>query len=245
MDYRIYKLSPKERTRCIALSLSLSVVIAYLFYDSWWGMLLFPAVLWLLHKSSMETGVQSVQDQLAKEFLDVLRTVSAALLAGLSMENAWREAGREIGVLYGEDSAMGRELAEINNSVRVGVPLERQLEDLAERSGNSDIASFAEVFAFAKRSGGNFVTIMECTANHIRARYDTEREIQVLVASKRMEQKIMNLMPMFILAYLKVSSVGFLDVLYRNPAGVIFMSGCLLVYGMALLLAEKILRIHM
>lgn len=204
-----------------------------------------PAVYVLFYRSGVASGLERRQKELAKEFLDVLRTVSASLLAGLSMENAWREAQKEIGILYGEHSIMGRELAEINHSVRVSIPLERLLEDLAERSGNADIASFAEVFAFAKRSGGDFIAIMEGTANHIRVRYETEREIQVLVASKRMEQKIMNGMPILILAYLKVTSVGFLDVLYRNPAGVLFMSGCLLAYAAALLTAEKILRIQM
>lgn len=245
MDYRIYRLTPAEHAKCAGMTVALSALLAYLFYDSFWGLLLLPVLYLVIRKSKVKTGLRRVQDELAKEFLDVLRTVSAALLAGLSMENAWREAGMEISMLYGEDSVMGRELTEINNSVRVGIPLEKQLEDLADRSGNSDIASFAEVFAFAKRSGGNFVTIMEGTADHIRARYDTEREIQVLVASKRMEQKIMNVMPIFILAYLKITSAGFLDILYGNPAGVLFMSACLLAYGMALMLADKILQIHM
>ena len=245
MNYQIYKLTPKEHLRCLGMAAGLSACIAYLFYDSGWGMLLFPVLYIILMKRYEAAGRERVQDQLAKQFLDVLRTVSASLLAGYSMENAWREAGKEIASLYGEDSLMGRELSEINHSVNLNIPLEKLLENLAERSGNPDIASFAEVFAFAKRSGGNFVTIMEGTANHIRARYDTEREIQVLVASKRLEQKIMNAMPMLILAYLKVTSVGFLDVLYRNPTGMLFMSGCLIAYGGALTFAEKILRIRM
>jgi tight adherence protein B len=105
--------------------------------------------------------------------------------------------------------------------------------------------SFSEVFAFAKRSGGNFVTIIEGTTEHMRAKYETEREIQVLVASRKMEQKIMNVIPMLILAYLKVTSMDFLDILYGNAAGAIFMTGCLLAYGGAILLAERILRIKM
>ena len=245
MDYRRYRLSGKELAKCIGMTAGVSAVIAYLFYDSVWGLLPAPFIYLILYRYFVEEGKKNVQDQLAREFLDVLRTVSAALLAGMSMENAWVLAGKEIGELYGGQSVMGRELAEINHSVKVSVPLEKRLEDLAERSGNADIVSFAEVFAFAKRSGGNFVAIMEGTANHIRARYDTEREIQVLVASKRMEQKVMNVMPIFILAYLKLTSDGFLDALYGNATGILFMSGCLLAYGAALLLAGKILRIRM
>ncbi len=245
MDYRSYRLTLKEHGKCLAGAVLLTAVIAYLFYDSAWGFLIFPAVYVLLRKRGIAQGTARVQAQIGKEFLDVLRTVSSALLAGLSMENAWREAAREIEGLYGESSIMGRELIRINGKVGMNIPLEQQLEELAMRSGNADIVSFAEVFAFAKRSGGNLVTIMEGTANHIRARFETEREIQVMVASKLLEQKIMNVVPLLILAYLKVTSIGFLDILYGNVAGVLFMSGCLLAYGGAILLSERMLRIEM
>lgn len=245
MDYRSYRLTFKEHGKCLAGAVLLTAVIAYLFYDSAWGLLIFPTVYVILRKRGSAQGKARVQAQIGKEFLDVLRTVSSALLAGLSMENAWREAAREIEGLYGESSIMGRELIRINGKVGMNIPLEQQLEELAMRSGNADVASFAEVFSFAKRSGGNLVTIMEGTANHIRARFETEREIQVLVASKQLEQKVMNVVPLLILAYLKVTSIGFLDILYRNVAGVLFMSGCLLAYGGAILLSERMLRIEM
>lgn len=245
MDYRSYQLSLREQGKSVGMAIALTAVIAYLFYDSPWGMILFPAVYLILRRRETAQGMARVQAQLGREFLDVLRTVSAALLAGMSIENAWREAGREIEGLYGEDSVLAKELAVINSKVGLNLPLEQQIEDLALRSGNADIASFAEVFAFARRSGGDFVTIMEGTAGHIRARFETEREIQVLVAAKKLEQKIMNVVPLFILAYLKLTSAGFLDILYRNVAGVLFMSGCLLAYAGAIILSERFLQIEM
>lgn len=244
-DYRSYRLTLREHAKCFAWAVGLTAVIAFLFYDSAWGVLILPVVYVILQKRARAEGLARVQARLGKEFLDVLRTVSSALLAGLSMENACREAERELAGLYGEDSLMGRELAFVNGRVGMNLPLEQQLAELAERSGNADIAGFAEVFAFAKRSGGNLVTIMEATAERIRARFETETEIQVMVASRRLEQKIMNIMPLLILAYLKTASKGFLDVLYRNVSGVLFMSGCLLAYGGALLLSERLLKIEM
>lgn len=244
MDYRRYRLSIKERGKCFGMAFLLSGTIAYLFYGSWLGLVLCPILYVVLKRRAVRGGIDQTQEQLAKEFLDVLRTISAALLAGYSMENAWKEAQKEIGALYGEDSFMYRELSEMNYSIALNMPIEQLLEEFAVRSGNADIAGFSEVFAFAKRSGGNFVTIIEGTAANMRARYDTEREIQVLVASRKMEQKVMNFVPMLILAYLKVTSMGFLDILYGNVAGVLFMTVCLAIYAGAILLAERILRIR-
>lgn len=244
MDYKKYSLSVQERMKCLGMALALGATIAFLFYNSWYATVLIPVIYVILRKRAVHAGIEKRQEELAKEFLDTLRTISASLLAGFSMENAWKEAEKEIGMLYGENSYMYLELEAMNHSVALNIPLEQLLEDFAMRTGNTDISSFSEVFAFAKRSGGNFVTIIEGTSEHMRARYDTEREIQVLVASRKMEQKVMNIVPIFILAYLKVTSGGFLDVLYGNIAGVLFMTGCLAAYGGVVILAEKILNIR-
>lgn len=147
--------------------------------------------------------------------------------------------------LYGDNAAMYQELVQINQSVRYNMPIERLLEDFAARSGNADISSFSEVFSFAKRSGGNFETIIKGTEGHMRMRYETEREIQVMVASRKLEQKVMNFIPILILAYLKLTSADMLDSMYGNPAGILFMTGCLVAYAGAIVLANCILAIHM
>ena len=159
--------------------------------------------------------------------MDTLRSISAALLAGFSIENAWKEAEKEILALYGKKSYMYQEVKEMNCSISLNQP------------------SFSEVFSFAKRSGGNFVTIIDATSRHMRVRHETEREIQVQIASRKMEQKVMNVIPLFILLYLKVTSMDFLNVLYGNVAGALFMTVCLAAYGGAIVLAEKIMTIHM
>ena len=136
---------------------------------------------------------------------------------------------------------------EFMDTLRISLnqPLEALFADFSARSGNMDIAGFSEVFSFAKRSGGNFVTIIDATSRHMRVRHETEREIQVQIASRKMEQKVMNVIPLFILLYLKVTSMDFLNVLYGNVAGALFMTACLAAYGGAIVLAEKIMTIHM
>ena len=73
---------------------------------------------------------------------------------------------------------------------------------------------------------------------------ETEEEIQILAASKKLEQKIMNVIPVLILAYLKITSGDYLSTLYGNLFGVLFMTGCLAAYGAALVLSDRILDIR-
>lgn len=122
--------------------------------------------------------------------------------------------------------------------------LEVELQAFAVRSGCEDIQDFAEVFIFAKRSGGNFPGIIRRTVEKISEKVEVEQEIETLIAGKMMELKIMNLVPVFILCYLNVTSPTYLQALYGNLFGRCFMTAGLIVYVAAVELGRKIMNIE-
>ena len=65
-----------------------------------------------------------------------------------------------------------------------------------------------------------------------------------MTAAKQFEQKIMNLIPFFLVLYGDVSSPGFFDMMYQTGAGRGIMTGCLVLYAAAYALAGRILRIE-
>ena len=124
------------------------------------------------------------------------------------------------------------------------VVLEQLLYDLGVRSHVADIMQFADVFLIAKRSGGNLTEILEKTAAVMEQKMETDKEIQIMISSKKMEQKIMNMVPFMIIFYIGTTSKGFFDVLYHNAIGVAVMTVCLIFYGMAYLLSKRIVEIE-
>lgn len=104
--------------------------------------------------------------------------------------------------------------------------------------------NFSEVFQFAKRGGGNLVYILNDTILQMRLKQEVEADIAVIVASKKLEQTIMCVMPLAIVAYLRVTSADYLEVLYGTIPGVLFMTACLLVYAFGIWLGQKILQIQ-
>ena len=58
------------------------------------------------------------------------------------------------------------------------------------------------------------------------------------------EQKVMMLIPFLLYGYMQVSSKGFFDGLYHNPAGIAIMTVCLGLYLASCVLAEKIMDIR-
>ena len=160
------------------------------------------------------------------------------------MENAWKEVQKELEVMYGTSSLFFKEVNEINHSVALNVPIEKMIVQFAYRSGLEDVIVFAELFSYGKRSGGNWRRMMQDVVQHIQDKYDACKEIEVMVASKKLEQQVLNVIPLGILLFLQLTSWDYMSVLYHNPIGIVCMSFCLIGYAGAIFLAEKILQIQ-
>lgn len=244
VDYRKYTFTAKDRLHMIIEYLALSGGFAYLFYRSF----LVMAVFWIFYpfyrKKKKSSMIKQRQDTLCREFKDAIQYVAASMAAGYSIENAFREAYREMQLQYGAHALMTEELRYMNHCISVNIPLEQLLHDFANRSGLEDVRSFCEVFSFAKRSGGDFIRIIRLTAGRIMEKNELMEEIQTEIAGKRMEQKVMNLMPLFILLYVDLSFGGYLEALYHNAFGIAVMTVCMAVYSAAYLLSEKIVDIR-
>ena len=184
------------------------------------------------------------KEKLSKEFCDVLQSVKSSLASGNSLENAFRDSGRELVMIHGRDCYMIKELTNIVNQLSVNIPLEIIIEDFGKRSQIEDIQLFSEILKYAKRSGGNIIGIITKTIDTINAKNNVKTDIDTMISGKKYEQKIMNIMPFFIIVYLKMSGGTMLDPLYGNLIGIIVMTVCLLVYMAAIQLAAKILDIE-
>ena len=65
-----------------------------------------------------------------------------------------------------------------------------------------------------------------------------------LLSGKRMEQRLMSLIPLCILGYVGITSPGFFDGMYHTVTGVVIMTLLLLVYAAAYVWGERIMNIQ-
>lgn len=243
MNYDVYQLSAKEKLLFLAEVLMTGAVISYLFYHSVCAMVLcIPLSLFLLRRKKKRL-IRDRKSRLNEQFKDGILAVAAALKAGYSIENAFIEALKDLQLTYQKESDIVKEFQRININVKNNVVLEKLLMDFADRSHIEDIRDFTGVFAIAKRKGGDLNKIIQNAADIIREKAEVRMEIEILLTAKQFEQRIMSVVPVFIIFYVSVTSPHFFDVLYHNPAGNCIMSGCLAVYGFSIYLAEKITTI--
>lgn len=230
--------------RFLAEGVGLAGAVAWLFYRSLAAFFLLAPLSLVWEKRRSRQKREKEKALLSGQLKEMLGSVVTALRAGRSAENAFREALRDMEYEFGKEAPVCRELVLICRGLDNHMPLEGLVADLAVRAGTGEMAEFAEIFAIARKNGGNLAEILDRTASQIRDRMETLEEIRLMLAGRRMEQTIMDLVPFLIILYISLTSPGFFDVLYGNPAGALFMTVCLAVYLAALAMSEKILDIR-
>jgi len=177
------------------------------------------------------------------QFKEALISMLAAIKAGYSIENAFVETQKDLEYRFGKTNKMAQELQYINRQVKNSIPIDCLFEEFAIKTGSKDIMDFSDVFKIARRSGGDLGKMMERTIDIISNRMELKQEINLLVASKKYEQQIMNLVPAGIIFYVRLTNPGYFNALYGNIFGIFIMSLALVFYFLSYRLSEKILQI--
>ena len=217
---------------------------AYVFYRSFTAFLLFLPVGFLYPLAKKKELALQRQEELRRQFKEAVLILSSSLGAGYSVENAFAGSLRELEELYGREGMITKEFSYIAHQLRMNRTVETLLAEFADRSGLEEIKNFSDIFAVSKRSRGELVSVVNHTVHVISDRLQVREEILTMTAEKQFEQKIMNLIPFFLVLYVDVSSPGFFDMMYQTGAGRGIMTGCLVLYAAAYALAGRILRIE-
>lgn len=184
------------------------------------------------------------EEQFLIQFRDSIQAMAAALKAGYSVENAIREAGKDMERVYGSDTRIRKELSLMIRQLDMNMSAGIVLEQFAKRIPAEDIENFVNVFAAAKKSGGDSIALIRNSVKTISGKIDTEKEIRTIIASQKLEFNIMCVVPFGIILYMKMTFGEFMSVLYGTVPGVCIMTVCLFIYAAAYRIGRRIVRIE-
>ncbi len=244
MDYSIYKLSSKEIFIIIAQSMLISALLAVICYRSIWGMIIAVVIMPVWFKVRKAEFKRKRLKLLESQFREAMQSVSGALYAGYSLENAWRSAGGDLVVIYGEDALMVKEIEQMLYKLSVGKNFRQILQDFGDRCNLKDVQSFCRTMEFAIKSGGDMTQIIQTTVKKINDRYEVQRELDTVTAEKQLEFNIMMIIPIGIIVFITFASPGYLDPLYNTAQGKFIMTACIGVYAIAVFIAKRLVRIE-
>lgn len=243
-DYKKYEMSLKDNVLCLLEIVAILLFFSYFFYRTVYPLISIFLIYPTYRKYKKDKLIQKRRQQLVVQFKDMLGSLSGSLYAGYSLENAVKEAYMDMVKLHGRESYIVKELVVIMKGVRNNQPVEKLFLSFGKRSGIDDIDSFSQVIAIGKRSGGNINRIIQEAIQNIEEKITVEQEIETMLQQKKYELTIMKGIPFVIIFYIEMTSKNYFNSMYGSLGGVLVMTVCLMVYLLAVKMANQIIEIR-
>lgn len=240
-DYSIYEMNEKEKLLFYSAGYTAIALVLFLFYHrvviSIIGGLLVVKLRPFYEKHRAAARMEALRNQ----FKDLLYSLSASVSSGRHMGEALIEADDNLGVLYHDDEPIMQELHHMKRSMLENNESDTiLLADFAERSKCEDIDNFVQVYITCRAMGGDLTKIISRTSEILTDKMNIQREIQAITAQKKLEGRLIALMPAAMLLALNLLSPSYIAPLYGTLPGILIMTGCLGLSAWGVYLMEKI-----
>lgn len=259
-NYKVYHMRPLERAAYFLLAFAVGAAVGYLFYGGIgkdeYGQatrvtyildILIPAVVGLIAgrlflPARTQQIIQKQQAKLNAQFRDMLEAFSTSLGAGKNVVDSFHSIYDDMKLQYDEDAYILKELEVILSGMANNVDIEDLLTDFGRRSGNEDIESFANVFRICYRKGGNIRDTIRSTYAILSDKMEIKEDIETVVASSKLNQNIMVVMPVALIGVIKLMSPDFASN-FVTASGIMATTIAIVLFVLAYYVGRKILHI--
>ncbi len=226
-NYKVYYMKPMEKVLYFIIAFIVGAAVGYLFYgglakDEFGNA---TVLTWILNISisgivgtvagiafipmRTEQIIDKQRRKLNLQFRDMLEALNTSLGAGKNVVDSFHSVYDDLKVQYDEGAYILKELEVILSGMANNVDIEDLLYDFGVRSGIEDIVSFANVFKICYRKGGNIKDTIRSTHNILSDKMEINEDIETIVTSNKTEQNIMIMMPIMLIAMIKMMSPDF------------------------------------
>ena len=238
-----YCMSGKKKTVSLIIIGLLVILMGRMFYGSFKaGIIILPLVIPIYRQYSTKYKDRA-KAEFEHQYKEMLVALKDGIVTGYSVENGLKESYREMVNIYGYDGLICSELRLMTSRLKLNTPIEMVFKDFAERTDLESAHMFYNTFSIAQKSGSNMNNVIKRVIENIVLKESVKEEINVAINDKKLEQRIMTVIPLFLIGYISMASPGFLDIMYKSIMGNIVMTVCLIVYLLAYLWSEKIVKV--
>ncbi|GAB6850860.1 type II secretion system F family protein [Paraburkholderia kururiensis] len=176
--------------------------------------------------------------KLERQLPEVCDMIARALRSGHAFTSA-------IGMVSSEFAEpMGGEFRITFDEINYGVSLQEALLNLAARVPVRDLRYFVIAVLIQRETGGNLAELLDSIGSLIRERFKLFDKIRVLSAEGRLSAWILGLLPFGTAALMMLVNPSFLEILWKDPAGLKLVETVLLSMVSGVLWMRRIIRIR-
>lgn len=256
-NYNVYYMNKTEKTIVFIISFILGAVVGYLFYGGigkdenghatiiTYGinMVVICLVGFVATRIVIpiykESKISKRKNKLRLQFIDLLDSLSTSISSGKNVPSSFIAAKEDLLLQYDEDAYVVKETQNIIVGIDNNIPVEDLLIDFGNRSGIDDITNFGYVFQTVYRKGGNIKdTILSCH-DLLREKIEIELTISTKIASAKNEQNIMLIMPVALVAMLKMMGSDFAEN-FASPTGIISTTIAVILFIVAFFVGRRL-----
>ncbi len=260
INYKVYKMSANEKLLYFILAFVVGAAVAYLFYggigkDDYGNPTMITYILDIVIMTIVgfiasklfvpirkDQIIEARKKTLRKQFIDLLDSLTTSISSGKNVPNAFVAAREDLLVQYQPDAYIVQEVDNIISGIQNNLDVGAMLLNFGERSGIQDIRTFGRVFETAYSKGANLKDVVRNSHLILSNKCEIEAEIETKVASSKNEQKIMIIMPIVLVAMLKMS--GDFSKNFTSTSGIICTTIAIAAFVGAYFLGRKILKIE-
>ena len=259
INYRVYYMSGAEKVTSFLLAFVVGAVAGWVFYGDLFmvdgertintyisnavictivGIVAGIIFIYIRRDSLREDR----QNKLRTQFREYLSSLNSSFAAGDNVMTAFRRAKADIISEYGEDAYIVSEAIELSDGLDNNVAIDELLNSLAYRSDIDDIKSFCEVFLVCNQKGGDMKSVVRNTYDLIGEKIAIAEEIETKLTSNKMQQNVMSVVPIFVIAFLRVSSSTF-AASFATPMGILTMTIAIGIFIGAYFYGRKVISV--
>lgn len=245
IDYDVYVLSKNEKILYTILAAIVIFAVGMIFYHSVILSLILSLFAFKFPKIRRGQIIAKRKRKLNIQFKDLLYSLSSSMVAGRSLEMAFKDALKDLEVIYPDpNTPIMQEVTYIIRCLEMNMTVEEAICQFSERAHIEDIESFGDIVRICKRTGGNLVEVIRSTSNMIGDKIETKNEIETTITAKKFESRILAVTPIAMLLILSMTSPDYMEPVFTTPVGAVVMTVAIALFVVAFLISEKIMNIE-
>lgn len=243
-DYNTYRMTRGEKIICVLEGAVFIYAVAFVFYQNHILCVLICPLALLYPRIKTRSIIEKRKYDINIQFRDMLYSLSTTISAGKSIELAFRDILTDMEVLYpSPDTPIIREIEYIIRKIDMNETVEDALSDFARRVHIDDIVNFVDVFHICKRTGGNIIEVTKNASNIINDKIEIKHEINTLLAERKLERRVLNLLPPAMVLLLSVSASEYMRPVFTTVYGRLVMTVAIMLLTAAYFISKRIMNI--
>jgi len=190
-----------------------------------------------------DTTVKKKKRMMSGKLREFLICLEPHLGTSGTFPKAFEGAVKDYERMYGKDELYGS-LSVCNTGFSLNESTGEVLVSMARRIDIEDAYLFAESIDICEDTGGNLMEITKHTIGMISEKIRLEKDIETVLASCRLEQLLISVIPAAILVLLSVGADSYLSPLYVTTGGRIAMTAAGFIFCISWIAGNKITRIE-